>query len=108
MLSIASPIVMFASFIALLVLIWRVSKRPHWRIRAVIYGWGAFILLSLFWCLLLPAFFNSVLDVHVPAGTFPDGTFAVGALVLGWMWPAILVIISSYYDRKQRGDDHVA
>jgi len=107
MLSIALQIVEFVSFIALLVLVWRVSKRPRWRIRAVVYGWAASFLLSVFWCFLMPAFFRSM-DVHLPVETFPDGTIAMAALVGGWFWPLIVVAISGYRDRKKTGVDHVA
>jgi hypothetical protein len=107
MLSIALQIVECVSFIALLVLVWRVSKRPRWRIRAVIYGWAAFFVLSVFWCFLMPTVFSRVMDLHLPVATFPDGTFAMFALVFGWMWPAIIVGVSSYLERRKRGDDHV-
>jgi membrane associated rhomboid family serine protease len=106
MLSIALQIVECVSFVALLVLIWRVSKRPRWRIRAVVYGWAAFFLLSVFWCFLMPAFFRGM-DLHLPIETFPDGTIAMAALVGGWFWPLIIVLISGYRDRKKTGDDHV-
>jgi 4-amino-4-deoxy-L-arabinose transferase-like glycosyltransferase len=107
MLSITLQIVEFVSFIALLVLVWRVSKRPRWRIRAVVYGWAAFFLLSVFWCFLMPALFSQ-LGFHLPVETFPDGTIMMAALVFGWFWPAIVVGISSYLERRRRGVDHVA
>jgi hypothetical protein len=101
MISIALQIVESLSFVALLVLVWRVSKRPKWRIRAVVYGWGAFFLLSLFWSCLMPALFHS-LGLHLPVDTFPDGTIAMGALLGGWIWPLVVVAISAYYqDRKK-------
>jgi membrane associated rhomboid family serine protease len=105
MLSIVLQIVEFVSFIAPLVLVWRVNKRPRWRIRAIIYGWAAFFLLSVFWCFLMPACFSGL---HLPVETFPDGTIAMAALVFGWIWPAIIVGISSYLERRKRRDDHVA
>jgi len=107
MLSITLQIFEFVSFIALLVLIWRVSKRPRWRIRAVVYGWAAFFLLSLFWCFLMPALFRQ-LGFHLPVETFPDGTLAMGALAGGWLWSLFVVGISSYLERRKRGVDHVA
>lgn len=107
MLSISLQIVEFVSIIALLVLVWRVSKRPSWRIRAVVYGWASFFLLSVFWCLLMPAFFKHM-DLHLPVETFPDGTFVLAAIVFGWFWPTVIVGISGYLERRKRGVDHVA
>ena len=108
MLSIALQIVMFASFIALLVLIWRVSKWPRWRVRAVIYGWGASILLAGVWAMLMPWLFRGVVDAHALETTFPDGTLVMGMLAGGWMWPLIVVGIASNLERRKRADDHVA
>jgi ABC-type transport system involved in multi-copper enzyme maturation permease subunit len=108
MLSITLQIAMFVSFIALLVLVWRVSKRPRWRIRAVIYGWGCSIILAGVWALLLPTLLRSVMDSQTLAATFPDGTFVMAMLALGWMWPAVIVGISSCLERRRRGVDHVA
>ena len=108
MLSIALQIVEFASFIALLVLIWRVSKRPRWRVRAVVYGWAAVFVWSIFWAAIMPMCFRHLMDSHTLVSTFPDGTIAAAAMLTGWIWPLIIVSISSYFDRKKRGDDHVA
>ena len=55
----------------------------------------------------MPTVFSRVMDLHLPVATFPDGTFAMFALVFGWMWPAIIVGVSSYLERRKRGDDHV-
>ena len=103
MLSTALQIVEFASFVALLVLIWRVSKRPRWRIRVVIYGWAIFFLLSMFWCFLMPEIFKRM-DLHLPAETFPDGTIAAAALFGGWFWPLIVVVASDYFEHRKRHD----
>jgi|ERR1041384_1536442 hypothetical protein len=108
MLFIALQIIEIASFIALLVLIWRVSKRPNWRIRAVVYGWGASFLLALFWCALMPACFRGAMDPHTLAATFPEGTFAMAVLVGGWFWPLIIVGFSRYRERRRTGHDQVA
>lgn len=107
MLSITLQISMFVSFIALMVVIWRVSKRPRWRIRAVVYGWGACFLWSLFWALLMPMFFRGMMDSTTLAATFPDGLFAMSFLVFGWFWPAVMVGISNYRERKKREYEHV-
>jgi hypothetical protein len=108
MLSIALQILMFASFIALMVLVWRVSRWPKWRVRAVIYGWGASIVWALFWALLMPIWFRGVMDSHTLATTFPDGTIAAGFLFGGWFWPMAVVAIASYRERKKSADDHVS
>jgi len=108
MLSIALQIAEGASFIALLVLIWRVSRRPRWRIRAVIYGWAAIFLWAFFWAILLPLLLARVMNPHLRADTFPDGTIAAAALFGGWFWPLVMVLIGSYRDRKPAGDDPAA
>jgi hypothetical protein len=41
MISIALEAMMLATFIGLLAVVWRVSRRPRQRVRAVIYGWAA-------------------------------------------------------------------
>ena len=101
MISIALQIVEFISFIAPLVLVWRISKRPGWRIRAIVCGWGAFFLLSLFWSLLMPALFRS-LGLRLPIETFPDGTIAMAALFGGWIWPLVVVAVSAYYQARKK------
>jgi hypothetical protein len=108
MISIAFQIIEFASFIALMGAIWRVSKWPRWRVRAVVYGWAAVFVLALFWAILLPMALSRVMDAHLRADTFPDGTIAMAALFGGWFWPLIIVFISGYRDRKKSGVDHVA
>jgi len=107
MLSIILQILMLASFVALLVLVWRVSKRPTWRTRAVIYGWGASVIWALLWALLMPIWFRGVMDSRTLVSTFPDGTIAVAFLFGGWFGPLIVVGISGYLDRKKSGGDHV-
>jgi hypothetical protein len=108
MLSIVLQIIECVSFITLSVLIWRVSKWPKWRIRAVVYGWAAIFIWALFWSILLPMSLNRVMDSHLRADTFPDGTIAAAALVGGWFWPFIIVVISGYRNRKKTGNDHAA
>ena len=107
MLSVVVPIVFNAGFVALAVLIWRVSKRPRWRIRSVIYGWAAIFLWALLWSAILPMSLRGVMDSHKLAATFPDGTVAAAGLFGGWFLPLILVLISNS-PRKKRGDHHVA
>ena len=102
MLSIALKILMFASFVSLMVLVWRVSKRSGWRIRAVIYGWGASILWAFLWSFLLPMWLKDVLDPRTLNDTFPDGTWTAGFLVCGWFWPLILVVINQNIERKKQ------
>src|SRR4026207_1398044 len=108
MLSITLQILMLASFIALLVLIWRVSRWPRWRIRAVVYGWGASFLWALLWSILLPMWLKGVMDSQTLHSTFPDGTFAAGFLFCGWFCPAIVVAIRSNRDKRKAADDHLA
>ena len=98
---------MLVSFVALSVLVWRVSKRPSWRIRSVIYGWGLFVAWSLIWSFLLPMCLRGVLDSHTLNDTFPEGTLVMGTLFGGWFWPLILVELSNYGDRKKKVDDRV-
>ena len=54
MISITLQVIMLATFIGLLGLVWRVSRQPRQRMRAVIYGWGASILWAVLWALILP------------------------------------------------------
>ena len=107
MLSVAIQIVFNAGMIALLVLIWGVSKRPRWRVRSVIYGWAAIFLWAFLWSAILPMSLRGVMDSHRLAETFPDSTIAAAALFGGWFLPLILVAISNL-PRKKSGDDHVA
>lgn len=100
MLSITLEIAEFVTFLVLTVLIWRASKRPGWRIRAVIYGWAASFLLSLIWCFMMPALFSQ-LGFHLPVETFPDGTITMGAIAGGWFWPLVVVGVSSYLQRPK-------
>ena len=109
MILIALQIAELVSLIAVFVLIWRVSKWSRWRVRAVIYGWAAVFLWALFWAILLPMALSRVTDAHFRADAFPDGTIAMAALFFGWVWPLVIVAISSYLqDRKKTGADHVA
>jgi hypothetical protein len=103
MLSITLQIVMFASFITLMVVIWRVSRWPRWRIRAVVYGWAAVFFWAIFWAALMPMCFRNLMDSHTQSSTFPDGTIAAAAMFGGWFWPIIVVGISSYRDRRKTG-----
>ena len=96
MVSATLQILIFVSFLVLVVLVWRVSKRPKWRVRAVIYGWGASIVWAVFWAVLMPIWLQGMLDSNTLAATFPDGTIAAGFLVCGWFWPLVVVILSNY------------
>jgi hypothetical protein len=107
MLSISLQIVEFVSFIALTVLIWRVSKRPRWRIRAVIYGWGLYFLWALFWAALMPMWFRGKMDSNTLVATFPDGTTAMVFLVFGWCFSGVVAAISSNRERKKRGNKDI-
>ena len=107
MLSTTLQILILASFIALMILVWRVSKRPRWRIRAVIYGWAASFVWALLWSALMPMWLRGAMDSQTRANTFPDGTIAMFFLVFGWFWPAVVVAASAYHERKKRGDGHV-
>jgi hypothetical protein len=108
MILIALQIAELVSLIAVFVLIWRVSKWSRWRVRAVIYGWAAVFLWALFWAILLPMTLSRVTEAHFRADAFPDGTIAMAALFGGWVWPLVIVAISSYFqDRKKTGVDHV-
>jgi NADH:ubiquinone oxidoreductase subunit 6 (subunit J) len=93
MLSITLQIAMIIGFIALMVLIWQVSRRPRWRIRAVVYGWAAVFLYAFLWAGILPMSLRGVMDSHTIAETFPDGTIAMAALAGGWFWPLIVTLI---------------
>lgn len=96
MLSVILQIIMHASFIALLALVWCVSRRPRWRVRAVIYGWGASVLWVLFWALLAPMWFRRFIDADTLHQILPDGTLAVAFLFGGWFWPIIIVGLARY------------
>jgi NADH:ubiquinone oxidoreductase subunit 6 (subunit J) len=108
MLSIALQILMIVSFLALTIWIWRASKWPTWRIRAVIYGWAAVFLWAFLWAVILPMSLRGVMDSHTIADTFPDGTVAAAALFTGWFWPATIAFITSAQASKKGGDDHAA
>jgi hypothetical protein len=111
MFSIALQIVMLASFLALLVLVWRVSRQPRWRVRAVIYGWAASFLWALLWALLLPMWLRGFMDADTLHQTFPDGTLAAGFLFGGWFGPLIVVGLVSYREKafqKKSADEPMA
>ena len=111
MISITLQVLMLATFIGLLVLVWRVSRLPQQRVRAVIYGWGASFLWAVLWALLLPMWFRGFMDADTLYRTFPDGTLAAGFLFGGWFWPLIIVGCVSYRERaahKKSVDDVVA
>lgn len=108
MLSNTLEIAMFASFIALMIVIWRVSKWPRWRISAVVYGWAAVFFWAIFWAGLMPHWFRDLMDAETRARTFPDGTIAMAALFGGWFWPLIVVGVSFYQDRRKKGGGNVA
>jgi hypothetical protein len=102
MISVTLQILECASFIGLLILIWRVSKWPRWRVRAIVYGWAAVFVWALFWAILLPILFSRIMNPDLRAEAFPDGTIAMGALFGGWVWPLIIVAISSYKQDRKR------
>jgi hypothetical protein len=103
-LSITLQIVMAAGFVALMAALWRVSRRPRWRVRAVVYGWAAVFLYALFWAVILPLSVRGVMDAHTIAKTFPDGTIAMAALFGGWFWPLIVVLFGC---RSGRGSEKI-
>jgi NADH:ubiquinone oxidoreductase subunit 6 (subunit J) len=102
MLSIVLPIVELASFVMLLVLVGCVSKRPHWRVRAIVYGWGLSVILAGIWAILLPSLLRRVLDSQTLASAFPDGTLIMAMMFSGWMWPLIIVGIVYNLEHKKR------
>jgi hypothetical protein len=73
-LEIAVDLCMTISFAGLTILVWRVGKRPRWRIRAVVYGWGLFVVWAFVWCLVLPMMLRGKVDRHTLATAFPEGT----------------------------------
>jgi len=99
MLSIALQSLMLTGFIGILVLVWRLSKRPGGRIRAVLYGWGASVIWTLLWAMVLPKWFRGVMDPDTLVATFPDGTWPIAYLLGGWCYPLIVVALRSYVER---------
>jgi len=102
MLSVTLQVLMVATYLALTVLVWRMAKRQGWRIRAVVYGWALFVVWALLWSLLLPMWLRGAMDSHTFSETFPEGTWTVGSLFGGWIWPLILVEIRHYQERKDQ------
>ena len=96
-----------AGFVALLVLIWRVSQWPKWPIRAVIYGWAAIFIWAILWAGILPRSLRGVMDDHTMADAFPNGTIAAAALFTGWFWPAAIVLITKALAAKKKRDSRV-
>jgi hypothetical protein len=86
-------------------LVWRVSNRPQWRVRAVIYGWGLCVVWALLWAVVLPWSFRAIMDSHTVATTFPDGMLVLWQLAFGWVWPLVVVAIAGYCHRKEGGQD---
>jgi hypothetical protein len=103
MLSLLIQFLIFATYIALMVLVWRVSKKPGWRVRAVIYGWGGSFLWALFWATLMPIWLRGYLDKETLLATFPEGTLILAFLFLGWFYPLIIASISHNLQRKRTG-----
>lgn len=96
------------SFIGLLILFWRISKWPRWKVRVVVYGWALVFLWALLWAGIVPMSLRGILDSQTLVDTFPDGTLAAGALFGGWFWPMIVVAASNYQDHKKTRNDHLA
>ena len=86
------------SFIGLLVLVWRVSRHPRRRFRAIIYGWAALFLWALFWTIILP-----LCGMNLPIATFPDGADAMLFTVMGWVYPAVIVGVRLAWERRRKG-----
>jgi len=45
---------------------------------------------------------RGAMDSHTFSETFPEGTWTVGSLFGGWIWPLILVEIRHYQERKDQ------
>lgn len=103
MISIVLPILMFANFAALLALVFLAGKRPRWRVRAVIYGWGLSVIFAGIWGVLFPLLLRGILDPQTIQTAFPDGQFVMGMLGGGWIWPLIVVGIACNLERKKKG-----
>ncbi len=101
MLKIAIYTMALISFLAMLGLFWAFGRRPGWRVRAVIYGWGLTIIWAALWAVLLPFVLGPL--AHSPAlhGAFPDGTLVLACLVFGWFWPALVVGITALRRPRQ-------
>ena len=112
MLSIAIQAAIWGTFIALSILFWRMSKRPRWKIRTVIYGWGALFIWALFWCGLLPMWLQGTIDSKTLNRTFPEGTIVAAMLAGGWFWPLLMVGLRDYKEsrsgkeRQQSSNQH--
>lgn len=88
------------TFLCVLVLIWRVSRRPNWRIRAIIYGWALLFLWSVIWAMVFPIMLRSKLNSPDFKDAFPDGALALAFLIGGWFYPAVIVGITSFLRRN--------
>ena len=99
--TIAFQLLQFITFIALLILFWRASKWPRWRLRVIIYGWALVFLWAFLRAAILPFSLRNVMDSKTIADTFPDGTIVMGALAGGWFWPLIVVLINNHQSCKK-------
>lgn len=108
MLSVTLQLLIVSSYLALTVLVWRISERQGWRIRAVVYGWALFVVWAVLWSLLLPMWLRGAMDAQTLSQTFPEATWSVGFLFGGWIWPLILVEIRACKERKKRVGNNVA
>ena len=101
MLSIVLQISCVASYCALLAVVWRVSRVPGWKARAVIYGWGASVIWALLWSVVLPLQMRGVLDRQVIEQSFPDGTWVPGFIACGLLVP---MIVANFRDWRRRAE----
>jgi hypothetical protein len=83
------------TFLCALVGIWRVSRWPNWQIRAIVYGWGLLFFWSLVWAVVLPNVWRGKMNPRDFTDAFPDGTLALGFLIGGWFYPAVIVGIAA-------------
>jgi hypothetical protein len=86
------------SFVMLSLLVWRISKKPKWKIRAIIYGWGMFVLWAIFWSL-PSAWFKGALGL-----AFLEGRAVSVFLIGGWLYSAIIVGLGSCFDKAKRAN----
>jgi hypothetical protein len=100
--SVAFQILIFASFLAMLVLLCRIRVRPGWGMRTAIYGWGLTFLGALLFSILLPMWLKGSMDSKTLHATFPDGTIVAAALFGGWSWPVVVVVCRQGWERSRR------